>query len=496
MRKNQKLCLISMLFILAFLFSACGGGAPAATAMPVFTNTSVPTNTPEPTATPILRSGEGSEEVTLVFINKTSEVLKINWVSFDGVEESFADVPPASSQSAGTYNTHAWRVRDDAGNLIGEVVATNEKVQAFQIDADKKFSATTYNPCKLPVAAASNVALGFPKMTERLRSIGTVRTIVLFVDFPDVAGKGKPEDLFALVSPGAEKFYKDLSSGRMDYVMEPHFVWLRLSQPSKHYAEGLSSGEGHLAFIQEAVDLADAEVDFSKADSVLVMAPPQAKALQIGPAFGGTPDFGIHADGVVLANGVTSGADLPYWGFLWLNHETGHSMSLVDLYAYQTTGTNEDMLRFIGNFGLMGDIGSKAPEFFAFERWQLGWLDDEQIVCQQTNDATTTLSAIETTGGVKAVMIPISDTKVVVVESRRALGYDTKIVKPGALVYTVDTSIYSGEGVIVVYPISDKDPFRNQSPLAVGESTTVENVTITVLEATDEGDTVQVTVTK
>jgi M6 family metalloprotease-like protein len=487
----------SIFLLIAFLLSACQGGTPTAAPMPVFTKMPFPTDVPSATAVPILRSGSGNEAVTLIFINHTTETLKISWVNFDGGEDAYGEVSPASSQQNDTYNTHVWRVRDNAGNLIGEVIASNDKVQAFQIDADKKFSATTYNPCKLPVAAATNVALGFPKMADRLRSTGSVNMIVLFVDFSDVQAKGKPEELFAMVSPGAEKYYKDISYGRMNLVLEPHLAWLRLSQPSAHYGEGLNSAEGHQTFIQEAVDLADSEVDFSKADSILVMAPPQAEALTKGPAFAGSPDFGIHADGVVLANAVTSGSDLSFWGFLWLNHEMGHSMSLVDLYDYNWNTPNyEDLGKFVGNFGLMDAIDGKSPEYFAFERWQLGWLDDDQIACQLTNDATTTLSPIETAGNIKAVMIPVSETKVVVVESRRALGYDKAIVKPGALIYTVDTSIASGQGPIVVYPILDSDPHRDKSPLAVGESATVDGVTVTVLEATDNSDTVQVTVSR
>jgi len=46
-----------------------------------------------------------------------------------------------------------------------------------------------------------------------------------------------------------------------------------------------------------------------------------------------------------------------------------------------------------------------------------------------------------------------------------------------------------------VLPVLPSDLYRYQSPLVVGESVTVENVTITVLDATDEGDTVQVTAT-
>jgi M6 family metalloprotease-like protein len=351
--------------------------------------------------------------------------------------------------------------------------------------------------CKLPVDARTNVGLGFPRIAERIPSTGEVKTIVLFVDFSDAPASQTPEEILSVISPGAEEFYKALSYGRMDFALEPHLVWLRLSQPSARYAEGLHSFEGHQAFIQEAVDLADPEVDFSSADLVVVMANPQATALGFGPAFGGDPNNGIRADGVVIPSAVTSGADLLNWGFLWLNHETGHTMSLVDLYDYGWNSANYDELhKFVGNFGLMGYIGGTAPEFFAFERWMLGWLDDEQIVCQQTDEATTILSAIETAGGAKAVIIPINRTKAVVVESRRALGYDGKLIKSGALVYTVDTSIYSGAGTIVVYPILDNDPYRDQSPLAVGESVTVENVTITVVDATDQSDIVKVTVAK
>jgi M6 family metalloprotease-like protein len=319
----------------------------------------------------------------------------------------------------------------------------------------------------------------------------------LFADFSDVPAPQTPEQIFSMISPSAEKFFNDLSYGKMNWVLEPHFVWLRLSQPSAHYAEGIRSYDGHLEFIQEAVDLADADVDFSDANSVIVMVPPEASAIGYGPAFGADIGNGYTADGKVFENGVTSGADLPNWGFLWLNHETGHTMGLPDLYAYQYNSSNyDDQHRFVGGFGLMGYIDGKAPEFFAFERWQLKWLSDDQIVCQLTNDVTATLSAIETAGGSKAVVVPLSKNKVLVVESRRAVGYDKDMPKEGALVYTVDTSIASGEGTLVVYPVLENDPYRYKSPLAKGESVTVENVTVTVLDSTGEGDTIQVIVAK
>src|SRR5207247_1671509 len=100
------------------------------------------------------------------------------------------------------------------------------------------------------------------------------------------------------------------------------------------------------------------------------------------------------ADGKTFTNGATSGADLLVWGYKWLNHEVGHTMGLVDLYAFQGDGH-----RFVGGFSMMGLISGLAPEYFAYERWLLGWLDDAQVSCQQSTDSTVTLTPIEQNGG-------------------------------------------------------------------------------------------------
>ncbi|MBI5933527.1 MAG: hypothetical protein HY867_07440 [Chloroflexi bacterium] len=351
--------------------------------------------------------------------------------------------------------------------------------------------------CKPAPVAFTNVGFGFPPADYKLPSLGDVKTIVLFADFADVPGATTPEQFFSEFSPNAENFYSTVSYGRMNWILEPHMKWLRLSQDSAYYGEAIRSYDGHLEFIQEAVRLADPEVDFSSADSVVVMVPPEATAVEFGPALGANPGEGYSADGKVFSNGVTSAADFPNWGFIWLNHESGHTMGLPDLYGYDWDGTNyDDIHRFVGGFGAMGYTAGDAMEFFAFERWQLGWLDDNQFVCQLDADQTTTLSAIEMAGGLKAVIVPLGVNRILVVESRRALGYDEKISKEGALVYVVDTTIASGYGTLAVYPVLDGDPYRYKSPLAVGESVTVEGVTVTVIEATDQGDTVQVTVAK
>ncbi|HZM24713.1 MAG TPA: M6 family metalloprotease domain-containing protein [Anaerolineales bacterium] len=363
--------------------------------------------------------------------------------------------------------------------------------------ADTSTPSPLLHLCKLPEAAHHrDIGLGFPRYATRMVSTGTVRAKVIFVDFSDAPANETPEQVFSRISPGAPDFYRAVSYNRLNLELEPHFAWLRMSKPSTEYMfeRGLSF-DLHKAYVQEAITLADGEVDFSDVQAVYVMANPEATAISYGPGF--TPvdkSFGIPVDGNTITNGATSGFDLKDWGFLWLNHEAGHTLGLVDLYSYENTSNYDDIYRFVGNFSLMGYIAGRVPEPLAYERWLLGWIDDDQIICQPTGEETTTLSAIEKEGGIKAVIVPTGPTSAVIVESRRALGYDSNIIKPGSLVYSIDTSISTGQGPIRVFPMKDNDPYRDQSPLAVGESVTVGNVTITVTDASADGDTVQVTV--
>ncbi|MEM6380617.1 MAG: hypothetical protein AAF705_20710, partial [Bacteroidota bacterium] len=255
--------------------------------------------------------------------------------------------------------------------------------------------------CRLPVATSNNVALGIPKLEGLAPSTGQVNVTVLFVDFDDVPATISPDSVFSILNPIAPDFFKEVSYGRMQLNFQPHLKWLRLSKSSLHYGSGLRAFQPHLDFIQEAVNLADDEVDFSQTNIVLVMANPDAPALPVGPAMNSMDiEYSIQADGARITTGITSGYDLTKWGGLWLAHEMGHSLSLPDLYSY-TSGTP---FPYTGTFSLMGDIAGKAPTYFAFERWMLGWLDDDQIYCHSSGgEVIVDLTALEKPGGTKAI---------------------------------------------------------------------------------------------
>ncbi len=340
--------------------------------------------------------------------------------------------------------------------------------------------------CK-PAAGASAIGLGFPRNSSRQKAIGDVRVPVVFVDFSDAVATRTPQNVFAILSPTASSYYAAVSYGRMNLILEPSLVWRRMSKPSTGYGWDALSFNLHRTYIQEAVNLATG-VDFSQADAIVVMSNPDAGALANGPAFVGTQSGGISAGGKTINNATTSGRDLTAWGGYWLNHEMGHLLGLPDLY-----GSAAPYHRYVGGFSLMGLISGQAREFFGWERWVLGWIDDAQVACFDKGTTEVVLSPVERVGGTKIVAIPTGGTTFVVVESRRAEGYDTNgSFTPGILVYFIDTSIATQGGVVKVLPINDADVAKGTAPLSVGGSLTYNGVTITFVSTDATGDRVRI----
>ena len=338
--------------------------------------------------------------------------------------------------------------------------------------------------CKLPaVSGRDDVALGFPRIANRMRTTGVVNLTVLSVDFSDAPATASPAELAAALAPAAS-YWASLSYGAMAPAFAaPLSQALRMSQPSTAYS--FQSFDAQRAYMEEAVALAAAVAgaDFlAGSDSVVVLAPPAARALLDGPAFCATPGFGFNVSGREYDNGATSGPDFPAWGFRWANHELGHTMGLVDLYSFAGGGAQ---FRFTGDWSLMGNIVGSGNEYFGWERWLLGWLGDDEVVCAGAGETRAALAAVEAAaapppprGAPRLLVAPTGATTAVAVEARAAAGGDARIPKPGLLVYAVDTSVQTGEGPLRVLPLDEADGSKLLCTLADGESLVFDGVTV------------------
>ena len=219
------------------------------------------------------------------------------------------------------------------------------------------------------------------------------------------------------------------------------------------------------------------------------MANPDATVLAAGPTWiAGSTANGITIGGKTITHAITSGHDLLTWGYKWLNHEGGHMMGLVDLYPIPGTAQI-----YVGEYSLMALISGAAPEYFAWERWMLGWIDDDQVVLANPGTTTVALAPLETADGTKMIVVPIGPTTAIVVENRQPLGFDTALTKPGPLAYLVDTSIGTGSGVIQVLPLDQTDVRKLTATLGVGQTLTNKGLSMSCTASDANAATVVVT---
>lgn len=345
--------------------------------------------------------------------------------------------------------------------------------------------------CRLPeMQLRSDVGLGFPRNPQRLKTRGELRFRVLFVDFSDAPAKVAPQQVLDMISPRAEQFFSAVSYGRLKLVFDVSPQWIRMQKPAAdyHFSRG-AAFEVQRAYLQEAINLAGPGIDYSHDEAILLVANPDASAIDWGPAFTAPPGLGVMAGGREFLNGATSGRDLPILRGGWFVHEIGHALSLVDLAG--TLPSNQLWHTYVGQFSVMGEPEGLAPGYLGWERWQLGWLDDGQIACSGGARNTVQLTPIERAGGVKLALMPTGPHTAVAVESRRAEAEDSAMPRSGVLVYTIDTALTSHDGPIRVQPVDDHDEKHWQALLSPGQSVRVGQVLIRVLHSDTSGDTVE-----
>ena len=396
---------------------------------------------------------------------------------------------------------------------------------------------------------------GFPLPRWALPSTGKLRIAALFMDFPDAQASHTTHEEAELGLPYLEEYLESASYGLLDVEVKPHHVWLRAEQPRTEYGSELRTPNFERIYLNQeatehAIELADDAIDFSTVDLVLVAFPGShffANSGQLGHAVkvDGVEVATVRVNSLLLSESPGSAGIQP-WGFAGA-HETIHALGLPDLRPNRVAGAYDRSKPPSGKrwanamFGLMELLswfpadpndsrlqydrtnpdGSTqkayagqvhAPEMLAWGRWQLGWLDESQVRCIEHGDSDTTagLTPVARPGdGVAMAAIQLSSHEVIVVESRRRLGYDRSGQRPlayiaegsaqqlaaeGVLIYTVDT--LRGSGSVPTRVAGGNGNFEHDDfpLLQKGESVTVAGYTITV--TADNGDTHTVSISK
>lgn len=346
--------------------------------------------------------------------------------------------------------------------------------------------------CQIPAVYSGWNSAGFPielrfegrETYTPLVNSGTIRALVIPVDFSNYPASGSPSAYLKPVLDKTNRFYKSMSYGKVefDFTVLPEYV--RISRTAESFGLGTWGVGDYGKYFQAALDVAAAKFDVSGFDVAIVIASPKTpqSAFAPGPAF---PEPFQTIDGEVPLGTATGLMDTSENGFRWLAHELGHLFGWVDLY------TSAGHIKF-GWWDIMSmNWETHDLEINGWFRLQRGWISEDDAVCLSLDDLSTlrvNLAPLHSGEGTKLILVKLDNHKVLVVEDRRRTTF-APMSGPkdeGLLVYTVNTAIQqsAGQVEILLKPNFKADTFPSWSTphrdaaLGLGDSVSVSRIKI------------------
>jgi M6 family metalloprotease-like protein len=279
---------------------------------------------------------------------------------------------------------------------------------------------------------------------------------MLFAHFSDTTADETPADLYQRLVPQAQDFFARASYGKMTLKVDSRQQWIAMDHPSTWPDYKTSEFHTQRTHIAEVIHKAAKDVDFRKYDIVYVV-DSRSPGMPNSPTFGAAVGDGIPVQGVEIRHGVTFGNDCrgANWGWETLCHETGHIFGLPDLYSFDFSQPYKGIQKYVGFWDLMG-FQAVGSEYIAWQKRKLEWLTDADFVVAPSGSGVieAVISPIYTSGGTKALVMPISPTEAYVAEVRGRDGKDDP--NPGVLLYRVSLTA-EHEGFIRVVPARADD---------------------------------------
>jgi M6 family metalloprotease-like protein len=357
-------------------------------------------------------------------------------------------------------------------------------------------SSQSVEPCQLPKSYQQTLSPGFPRDSALIPSLGTIRSIFIYVDFPDNKSTQNNKSFTSQYATGAKKFLETQSYGRAKFVFDSTEKTFRINKKSASYAITQDGQGDSRGLIQDAINAADSSIDFSLYDFVTVLAPKDTKTILFSGAMTGgkgmfTSDEKEFSSAVWIGKNKLSNFNQPGFGWSFYAHELGHVLGLMHPY-YQRDGGPGAI------WDLMGNGGTSVPELIGWHRFLLGWLNNSQVRCLSKDSLTQqqiTLSPLSTKSSTtKIVMIPLNSKQALAIEVRRASTFD-KLLKTeeGTLVYRVDVTKGNDQGIITILgKKGTKREGQTLETLRKGEKLSYEGITVEVMSSSKQGDTVRI----
>ena len=290
--------------------------------------------------------------------------------------------------------------------------------------------------------------VGFPRGdmygTQMLPTSGKANVQLLAIEFPDAAGTSA--ELAAAEKEIAEfnKWFDFTSNGALSFNWQFPKQWLKMSKPTAQYNLKKGDRATVLPMAQEVVSLADPIVDYTNSDFVFVLFP---RSIKLGVPDLGMANWRVESNEGPVKN-LFGGSEYFYdrgfdlWSF-WI-HEWGHPMGLAG-------HTPRSSISIMDNQNGSSVVLNVWDTFFS------GWMGSDELYCMPFEEKSKEITLIpleRMQRGPRGVIVPISATNALVIESHRAEGWgkrmldanygrqsgNTATASYGVSVYWIDTT--------------------------------------------------------
>ena len=301
--------------------------------------------------------------------------------------------------------------------------------------------------CKLPdqrdpALVNAPRTLGFPLNQTGSKATGTINLVLVAIDFPNFNGVATELTKLDGELKKFDEWLQFQSNGRLKATWQFPQKFFRMPQTAGDYGIVGFDPNTHRQLVSDIVTAADPDINYASVDEMFVYVADSLTDSEPGrnpfdgvlSQFGGTnvstsegPIPHVKGSGTVSKQEQYGGIKRTLWA-LWA-HDMLHTIGVEGHNPVESfTLESEDYLNNVAS---------------AWNQWLLGWMKDDQVACldkSEINGMEVDLVPLQSSSsGFRTAIVPITETRAIVVESHRNTGYGANLGASGTLVYLMDT---------------------------------------------------------